>query len=81
MKYFGVNLCMISAQEIPGKLTFPILHSQRATNYKTIQRVFPSTIYKILKYSEEQIKKNPHMQQNEQDSHFTVISSVLIADL
>lgn len=72
---------MISAQEIPGKFTFPILHSQRATNYKTIQRTFPATIYKNLKYSEQQSKKIPHMQQDEQDTHFAVISSILIADL
>lgn len=43
--------------------------------------LFPSTIYKNLKYSEEKSKKNPHMQQNEQDSHFAVVSSTLITDL
>lgn len=52
------DLCPGHQQKIPGKLTSPILHSQKATNYKAIiQKIFLPTIYKRFKYSEEQISK------------------------
>lgn len=76
---------MISAQDSTRTLkgnSLALSFIPRAANYKTIiQMLFPSTIYKNLKYSEEKSKKNPHMQQNEQDSHFAVVSSTLITDL
>lgn len=45
--------------------------------------VFPLTIYKNLKYSEEQSKKKktPHIQRSEQESHFAAVSSTLTTDL
>jgi len=55
------DLCPGHYREIPGELTYPILHSQKATNYKPIiQMIFPSTTSKNLKHSEEQSKK-PHI--------------------
>lgn len=61
-----------------------MLHSQRATNYKSIlQMIFPSTIYKKkFKYSEKQIKKKKKINKIRRTTSLLLLQVVtLIADL